>query len=70
MNVPLFCYFVSFLTPPCDPLLVVCVCVCKIDLHAGGSLFASSKEFSSFAVSKQEYDEFGHTICNMRFADW
>lgn len=36
----------------------------------GGSLFASSPEFLTFAVSKQEYDEFGHTICNMRFADW
>ncbi|CAM9339438.1 unnamed protein product [Scytosiphon promiscuus] len=36
----------------------------------GGSLFGASPEFGSFAVSKQEYDEFGHTICKIRYADW
>ncbi|CAM9350285.1 unnamed protein product [Discosporangium mesarthrocarpum] len=42
------------------------------DLHAwrGGSRFGSCAEFPSFAVSKQEYEEFGHAICSMRFADW
>ncbi|CAN0089208.1 unnamed protein product [Laminaria digitata] len=41
-------------------------------LHAwrGGSLFGASPEFGSFAVSKQEYEEFGHTICKIRYADW
>ncbi|CAN0353439.1 unnamed protein product [Pylaiella littoralis] len=41
-------------------------------LHAwrGGSRFGASPEFGSFAVSKQEYDEFGHTICKIRYADW
>ncbi|CAM9483908.1 unnamed protein product [Ectocarpus sp. 12 AP-2014] len=41
-------------------------------LHAwrGGSLFGASPEFGSFAVSKQEYDEFGHHICKIRYADW
>ncbi|CAN0362317.1 unnamed protein product [Hapterophycus canaliculatus] len=36
----------------------------------GGSMFGASPEFGSFAVSKQEYDEFGHTICKIRYADW
>lgn len=36
----------------------------------GGSLFGASPEFGSFAVSKQEYEEFGHTICKIRYADW
>ena len=39
-------------------------------VEAGGSMFGASPEFGSFAVSKQEYEEFGHTICKIRFADW
>lgn len=41
-------------------------------LHAwrGGSHFAAGNDFAAFAVTKADYDERGHAVCEERFSDW
>eukprot|EP01084_Bolivina_argentea_P166805 289571_1 len=42
------------------------------DLYAwrGQSAFAMSNQYSSYTVTKSEYEEHGHAFCSARFSDW
>ncbi|CAM9830779.1 unnamed protein product [Chrysoparadoxa australica] len=45
---------------------------CAPQVHAwrGGSKFGATPDYACFCVTRQEYQEHGHRLCDQKFSDW